>query len=183
MLYIYFLEKKQYYSHSNRSSKHKNFPNFFWICYSHSLWNIFSRFFNFLYCLENKQWLLHFSYQLFQIHFPTNFLSQSLSHLNIISSFILYFFHHLFFLYSFPQLYFSIKSIISTTFFAIFSQESYQNLMWKVVTNFNLNPPLKLFFYSPILANNNLLLKIYYENIMVVFLNCLFLFFILFFLP
>ena len=26
-------------------------------------------------------------------------------------------------------------------------------------------------FYSPILANNNLLLKIYYENIMVVFLN------------
>ena len=58
--------------------------------------------------------------------------------------------------------------------------------MWKVVTSFNLNPLLKLFFYSPILANNNLLLspqkkkknlllKVYCENIMVVFLNCHFL--------
>ena len=33
--------------------------------------------------------------------------------------------------------------------------------MWKVVTNSNLNPPLKLFFFLPILTNNNLLLKIY----------------------
>ena len=41
--------------------------------------------------------------------------------------------------------------------------------MWKVVTSSNLNPPLKLFFYSPILTNNNLLLKIYCENIVVVF--------------
>ena len=73
------------------------------------------------------------------------------------------------------------KSVISTTFFAILSQESLQNLMWKVVTNFNLNLPLKLFFYSPILANNNLLLKIYCENIVVIFLNFHFLFFILFF--
>ena len=54
--------------------------------------------------------------------------------------------------------------------------------MWKVVTSSNLNPPLKLFFYSPILAYNNLLLKIYCENIVVVFLNYHFLFFILFFL-
>ena len=54
--------------------------------------------------------------------------------------------------------------------------------MWKVITSSNLNPPLKLFFYSPILANNNMLLKIYYENIVVTFLNCHFLFFILFFL-
>ena len=38
------------------------------------------------------------------------------------------------------------------------------------------------YFYSPILANNNLLLKIYCENIVVLFLNCHFLFFILFFL-
>ena len=53
--------------------------------------------------------------------------------------------------------------------------------MWKVVTSSNLNPPLKLFFYSPILTNNNLLLKIYYENIVVKFLNQDFLFFILFF--
>ena len=53
--------------------------------------------------------------------------------------------------------------------------------MWKVVTSFNLNPPLKLFFYSPILTNKNLLLKIYYENIVVVFFNQDFLLFILFF--
>ena len=37
--------------------------------------------------------------------------------------------------------------------------------MWKVVTSFNLNSLLKLFFYSQILTNNNLLLKIYCENI------------------
>ena len=65
--------------------------------------------------------------------------------------------------------------VISTIFFAIFLQESHQNLMWKVVTSFNLNSPLKLFFYSPILVINNLLLKIFCENIVVVFLNCHFL--------
>ena len=43
--------------------------------------------------------------------------------------------------------------------------------MWKVITNSNLNPPLKLFFYLLILTNNNLLLKIYYKNIVVVFFN------------
>ena len=53
--------------------------------------------------------------------------------------------------------------------------------MWKIVISSNLNPPLKLFFYSPILPNNNMLLKIYYENIVIAFLNCHFLFFILFF--
>ena len=53
--------------------------------------------------------------------------------------------------------------------------------MWKVITSFNLNPLLKLFFYSPILSNNNPLLKIYCKNIVVTFLNCNFLFFILFF--
>ena len=46
--------------------------------------------------------------------------------------------------------------------------------MWKVITSSNLNPPLKLFFYSPILTNNNLLLKIYCENIVVKFLNYIF---------
>ena len=51
--------------------------------------------------------------------------------------------------------------------------------MWKVVTRSNLNPPLKLFFYSPILTNNNLLLKIYCENIVIVSFNQDFLFFIL----
>ena len=37
--------------------------------------------------------------------------------------------------------------------------------MWKVITSSNLNLPLKLLFYLLILTNNNLLLKIYYENI------------------
>ena len=54
--------------------------------------------------------------------------------------------------------------------------------MWKVVTSSNLNSLLKLFFYSPILTNNNLFLKIYYENIVVTFLKYDFLFFILFLL-
>ena len=54
--------------------------------------------------------------------------------------------------------------------------------MWKVVTSSNLNPRLKLYFYSLILANNNILLKIYCENIVVAFLNCHFFFFILFFI-
>ena len=43
--------------------------------------------------------------------------------------------------------------------------------MWKVVTSFNLNPSLKLFLYSPILTNNNLLLKIYCKNIVITFLK------------
>ena len=34
-----------------------------------------------------------------------------------------------------------------------------------------MNPPLKLFFYLPILTNNNLTLKIYCENIVVEFLR------------
>ena len=74
------------------------------------------------------------------------------------------------------------KSVIFTTFFAILLQESHQNFMWKVVTSYNVNLSLKLFFYLLILANNNLLLKIYCENIVIAFLNCHFLFFILFFL-
>ena len=68
------------------------------------------------------------------------------------------------------------KSVIFTTFFAILSQKSHQNLMWKVITSSNLNLPLKLYFYLPILANNNMLLKIYCENIVVEFLNCPFFF-------
>ena len=47
--------------------------------------------------------------------------------------------------------------------------------------SFNLNLPLKLFFYSPILTNNNLLLKIYCKNIVIAFLNCHFLFFLYYF--
>ena len=52
--------------------------------------------------------------------------------------------------------------------------------MWKIITNSNLNPLFKLFFYSPISTNNNLLLKIYCENIIIMFLNFDFLFLILF---
>ena len=52
--------------------------------------------------------------------------------------------------------------------------------MWKIVTSSNLNPLLKLFFYSSILTNNNMLLKIYCENIIVTFLKYDILFFILF---
>ena len=37
------------------------------------------------------------------------------------------------------------------------------NFTWKVVTSSNLNSPLKFFFFSPILTNNNLLFKIYCE--------------------
>ena len=62
------------------------------------------------------------------------------------------------------------RSVISTIFFAILLQESQQNLMWKVVASSTLNSPLKLFFYPLILVNNNLLLKIYCENIVVAFL-------------
>ena len=51
---------------------------------------ISSRLGKFLYCLENEQWLLPSNYSLFQIHFSTDFLSHSLSHLNIIFSFIIY---------------------------------------------------------------------------------------------
>ena len=37
MLYLYFLEKKAHCSCSNRFSKYKTFPKFFWSCYSSSL--------------------------------------------------------------------------------------------------------------------------------------------------
>ena len=52
-----------------------------------------------------------------------------------------------------------------------FSQYFHNRIYVKVVTSSNLNPLLKLFFYSPILTNNNLLLKIYCENIVVTFLK------------
>ena len=55
--------------------------------------------------------------------------------------------------------------------------------MWKIISSFNLNSLLKLFFYSSILANNKLLLKIYCKNIMVTFLNGIFHFFLSFYHP
>ena len=119
----------------------------------------------------------------FKYTFLTNSLSFSLSHLNIISSFILYsFFIIIYSSYSHSQqLYFSIKNVIFTIFFVILSQESHQNLMLKILTSSNLNPSLKLFFYSPILVNNIPLLKIYCENIVVTFLNCNFFLFLFYF--
>ena len=80
---------------------------------------ISSSFSKFLYCLENEQWHLTFTYPFFQIHFPTD----SLSHLNIISSFILYSFFIIIYSFyiHFQQLYFSMKSVIFTTFFTILS--------------------------------------------------------------
>ena len=53
--------------------------------------------------------------------------------------------------------------------------------MWKVVTSSNLNSLFKLFFYLPISTNNNLSLKIYFENIVVMLLNFDFSFLVLFF--
>ena len=52
------------------------------------------------------------------------------------------------------------------------------NLTYKVVIRSNLNSPLKLFFCPPIIVSNNLLFRIYYENIInVSFLISLFNFF------
>ena len=97
---------------------------------------------------------------------PIDSLSHSLFHLNIISSFILY--HYLFFLYLFPTIiFFNEKCYIYNIFRNTFTTK----FMWKVVTSSNLNSSLKLFFFSPILTNNNLLFKIYCKNIVVEFLN------------
>ena len=52
--------------------------------------------------------------------------------------------------------------------------------MWKVVTSSNLNPLFKLFFYLLISTNNNLSLKIYFENIVVMLLNFDFSFLVIF---
>ena len=86
------------------------------------------------------------------------------------------------------RLKFSQKKILPTIIFFnekcyvhnIFRNTFTTKFMWKVVISSNLNPPLKLFFYSPLLTNNNLLFKIYCENIVLIFLNQDFLFFILF---
>ena len=54
--------------------------------------------------------------------------------------------------------------------FTIFLQHFHKkSFVIKIDTDFNLNILLKLFFFSLILANNNLPLKIYYENIMIAF--------------
>ena len=71
--------------------------------------SIINSFSIFLYYLDSEQWYLTFTYLLFQIHFLTDSLSFSSSHLNIISSFILYSFltttHLPTFFYSIPDYY------------------------------------------------------------------------------
>ena len=51
--------------------------------YIHALWSISNSLFKFLNYLKSEQFILPFAYLFFQIHFPKN----SLSYLNIISSF------------------------------------------------------------------------------------------------
>ena len=116
---------------------------------------IFNRFSIFLYCLDSKQWYLSFTYLFLQIHFPIYSLSFSPSHLNIISSIIHYSFfnHHLFFLYSSPKIVFFNKKCYV---YNIFRNTFTTKFMRKVFTSSNLNPPLKLFFYSPILILTNI---------------------------
>ena len=120
-------------------------------------------------CLENEQWYLAIIYPLFQIHFSTDFLFHSLFHLNIISLFILYSYLSSFI----PPIFISTTIFFNKKYYIynIFCNTFTSKLMWKIVTSSNLNPPLKLFFYSQILTNNNLLLKIYCKNIVVAFLN------------
>ena len=78
-----------------------------------------------------------------------------------------------------------VKNIVK--FFVYFLFEKYYiqnifttNLRCKVVIGFNLNPPLKLFFYSPLIVSNNLLFRIFYENITKVSFSLLFFPFFLF---
>ena len=101
------------------------------------------------------EWTVTFSFYIptFSNTLPIDSLSHSLFHLNIISSFILY--HHLFFLYLFSTIiFFNEKCYIYNIFRNTFTTK----FTWKVVTSSNLNSPLKLFLFSPILTNNNLLL-------------------------
>ena len=73
----------------------------------------------------------------------------------------------------------SLYSFLKTTFIIFLQHFHKKSFVIKIYTDFNLNVLLKLFFslskkivfFSPILANNNLPLKIYYENIMIAFLS------------
>ena len=108
-------------------------------------------------------WTVNGNILLLLIYFFKYIFQQILYHFSI--SFKYYFlFHYLFFF--FTTIFFNDKCCIHNIF-----RNTFTKFMWKIVISFNLNPPLKLFFYLPILTNNNLLLKIYYENIVVAFLN------------
>ena len=108
-----------------------------------------------MYYLENEQWHLTFTYLLFQIYF------QQILYIIFFISFKYYFFIH--FLSSFilflTTIFLNEKCYIRNILCYTFTT----NFTWKVVTSSNLNSPLKLFFFSPILTNNNMLFKIYCE--------------------
>ena len=109
-------------------------------------------------------WTVNGNILLLLIYFFKYIFQQILYHFSI--SFKYYFlFHYLFFF--FTTIFFNDKCCVHNIFRNTFTKK----FMWKIVISFNLNSPLKLFFYLPILTNNNLLLKIYYENIVVAFLN------------
>ena len=99
------------------------------------------------------EWIVIFSFYIptFTNTLSTDSRSQSLSYLNIISSFILYsFFIIIYFSYIYSQqLYFLMKSVIFTTFFAILSQ---QNLCRKLLLILILTHYWNYFFF---LANIN----------------------------
>ena len=107
----------------------------FSLCYGfHWPQSISNRLSKFLYCLDNEQWHLTFTYLLFLIHFLTDSLSFSPSHLNIIFSFFYSFFIIIYssYIYS-QQLYFSMKSVISITFFAILYKNDIKILCEKLL--------------------------------------------------
>ena len=138
-------------------------------------------FFSFFFSFLNFIHKVYFIYPLFQIHFSTDSLSSSPSHL-LFFSFIIFFNHHLFFLWSYPTtIFFNEKCYIHNIFRNTFAWIISKSYVKSCYISFNLNLPLKLFFYSLILTNNNLLLKIYCKNIVIAFLNCHFLFFYIIF--
>ena len=71
MLYIYFLERKAHYSHSNKFSKHKNFLNIFWSCYSAylDLENIVATPYPYFILKNCPVILIYYSFSLIQIFF------------------------------------------------------------------------------------------------------------------
>ena len=78
-----------------------------------------------------------------------------------------------------------VKNIVNFFVYFLFEKCYIQNifttnLRCKAVIGFNLNPPLKLFFYSPIIISNNLLFRLFYENITKVSFSLLFFPFFLF---
>ena len=124
-----------------------------------------------MYCLKNEQWFLSFNYSLFQIHFPR--FSISFKYYFFINSLFILFFLSSFILSIFiPNNYiFQWKVIYPQHFLQYFHKNHIKILCGKLLLVL-IWIHRRNFFYSPILTNNNLLLKIYCENIIAAFLNC-----------